>query len=66
MQRNEPTILDKIREYRKKMFTTYKQITEDNRLQIKRQKKPGEAVKETSRRVRPERFNKWPNSMLAK
>jgi hypothetical protein len=28
-------------------------------------KKPGETIKETSRRMRPEGVNKWPKSMLA-
>jgi len=28
--------------------------------------KPGETFKETARRVRPDRVNQWPNSMLAR
>ena len=33
---------------------------------LKRQKKPGETIKKTSRSVRREWVNKWPNSMLAR
>jgi hypothetical protein len=36
------------------------------KLQIKRQKKPGETIKETSGCGRQERINKWPRSMLAR
>jgi len=32
----------------------------------KGQTQPGETIKETSRSVRPEQDNKWPNSMLAR
>jgi hypothetical protein len=35
------------------------------KLQANTQKKLGETIKETSRHVRPEQVNKWPNCMLA-
>jgi hypothetical protein len=34
------------------------------RVQTKRQKKPGETFKETSRSLTHEWVNKWPSSML--
>jgi hypothetical protein len=34
------------------------------KLQYKRHKEPGKAIEETSGCVRPERFNKGPNSMI--
>jgi len=54
------------------MVLTYKQnaswyITGDNKkLQTKGKKKQGETIKETSRSMRPEWVNKWPNYMLAR
>jgi len=37
-----------------------------NLLQIKRQKKPGQFIKETSRHLKLEWVNKWPNSMITR
>jgi hypothetical protein len=62
----------KISGIHKKMFATCKQnspkyITESTKeLQTSRQKKARGTIKETSTRVRPERVNTWPNSLLAR
>ena len=57
---NITPVLDKIREYERYWLKYIKRIVKKKKLQNKRQKKPGETIKETSRRVRPERVNRCP------
>jgi hypothetical protein len=63
--------LYKIQEYRRNWMQNVNRMSRNRvqrilrKLQTNRQKKPEEPVKETSRRVEMERFNKCPDSMLA-
>jgi len=64
--------LYKIQEYRRNWMQNVNRMSRNRvqrilrKLRTNRQKKPEERVKKTSRRVEPERFNKCPDSMLAR
>ena len=61
-----------IREYRRNCLQHVNKMSGNRlprvlkKLQTKRQKEPGETIKETWRRVTAERVNRWPNCMLAR
>ena len=63
--------MDKVQEYERNCLQNVKRMFHKRlpgiikKLQTKRQKKPGETVKETATHVRPER-GKWPLSKLAR
>jgi hypothetical protein len=68
---NLTVILDKIQEYRRNRFQRINRMPCNILVGImkncrpKDKKKPQETIKETSRSVRLEQVNKWPNCMLA-
>jgi hypothetical protein len=67
---NITPVLGKIQEYRRKLLQQINRIPY-NRLSIilnktTEKKKPKGTFKQTSRRVRLEGVNKWPNSVLAR
>jgi len=65
-------ILDRMQEYRRNWLQHTNRMPHNRlprilqKLQTNTQKKPRETIKETSRSVRPEQVNKWPNSMLVR
>jgi hypothetical protein len=68
---NITSVLENLQDCKSKVDTTCKsnamyQITQtDKTLHPKRQKEPRKTTEETSACVRPERVNRWPNSLIA-
>jgi hypothetical protein len=67
---NITPVLDKIQDYKRKWIQHVNRIPHNRlarlikKLHPKRQKEPRKTTEETSGYVRPERVNKWPNSLI--